>query len=233
MNGAPTVFGVNFADGRIKGYPRQIPHGEFVRYVRGVSGYGINNFVDNGDGTITDTATGLMWSRTDSGRGMDWEDALAWVQQKNREKYLGYSDWYLPNAKELQSIVDYTRAPDVTNSAAIAPVFTISSITSQNGKTDYPFFWTSTTHVSVSPIMQGQAAVYIAFGRAMGYMQLPPGGGQQYQGTGNYQFIDVHGAGAQRSDPKEGNPAEYPHGRGPQGDEIRINNYIRCVRDVK
>ncbi|MBT5610593.1 MAG: DUF1566 domain-containing protein, partial [Lentisphaerae bacterium] len=50
---------------------------------------------------------------------MDWEAALAWVAEKNRESYLGTNDWRLPNAKELQSIVDYTRAPDVTRSAAI------------------------------------------------------------------------------------------------------------------
>jgi hypothetical protein len=44
------------------------------------------------------------------------------------------------------------------------------------------------------------------------------------------QFCDVHGAGAQRSDPKTGDPAQFPHGRGPQGDVIRIFNYVRCVR---
>ena len=46
----------------------------------------------------------------------------------------------------------------------------------------------------------------------------------------DYHYIDVHGAGAQRSDPKAGDPAMFPHGRGPQGDVIRINNFIRCVR---
>jgi len=45
-------------------------------------------------------------------------------------------------------------------------------------------------------------------------------------------LMDVHGAGAQRSDPKAGNPDDFPHGRGPQGDVIRINNLVRCVRDV-
>jgi hypothetical protein len=65
MNSNTTVFGVNFADGRIKGYPGDIsprgqPMKQFVRYVRGNPEYGINDFADNGDGTITDTATGLM-----------------------------------------------------------------------------------------------------------------------------------------------------------------------------
>ncbi len=62
----------------------------------------------------------------DSGEGLNWEDALAWVEQNNAEAYLGYSDWRLPDAKELQSIVDYTRSPDTTGSAAIDPVFDVT-----------------------------------------------------------------------------------------------------------
>jgi hypothetical protein len=221
MNGAATVFGVNFADGRIKGYPRDIgpqgqPMTEFVRYVRGNLDYGVNNFVDNGNETVTDNATGLMWSRDDSSEGMNWEDALAWVQQNNEENYLGYNDWRLPNAKELQSIVDYTRSPQTTNSAAIYPVFEVTSIIDERGEMDYPFYWTSTTHVDSTG--GGGVAVYVAFGEALGYM--------------GSSWIDVHGAGAQRSDPKSGDPADYPYGSGPQGDAIRIYNYVRCVRDI-
>ena len=71
-----TMFGVNFADGRIKGYP--IDKTFYVMLVRGNATYGLNNFVDNGDGTITDLSTGLMWMMYDSGYleedgAMDWE----------------------------------------------------------------------------------------------------------------------------------------------------------------
>ena len=55
----------------------------------------------------------------------------------------------------------------------------------------------------------------------------PPG-----NDAGDYHFVDVHGAGAQRSDPKAGDPAMFPHGRGPQGDVIRFYNFVRCVRDA-
>ena len=220
MNGNPTVFGVNFADGRIKGYPKtmerregQVVHKLYVRYVRGNPLYGRNNFHDNGDGTVTDRATRLMWEKADSGKGMNWRDALAWVQAKNMEKYLGHDDWRMPNAKELQSIVDYTRIP------AINPIFQISCL--PDG--EYPFFWTSTTHLDGPPGQVGGAAVYVAFGRALGWMQFPTG-------SGEYQLLDVHGAGAQRSDPKAGDPGRFPHGRGPQGDVIRINNFVRLVR---
>jgi hypothetical protein len=48
----------------------------------------------------------------------------------------------------------------------------------------------------------------------------------------NNSWVDVHGAGAQRSDPKSGDPADWPTGNGPQGDAVRIYNYVRLVRDV-
>lgn len=219
MGGSATTFGVNFADGRIKGYGREFPGGgemaQYVRFVRGNTAYGVNDFTANGDGTITDAATGLMWSQDDSGVGMNWEDALAWVEQRNAENYLGHNDWRLPSAKELQSIVDYDRSPDTTNSAAIDPMFNITTITDEANATDYPYFWSNTTHLD-GPNGWG---VYVSFGEALGYM--------------NNNWIDVHGAGAQRSDPKSGNPADYPTGHGPQGDAIRIYNYVRLVRDAE
>ncbi len=224
MGGSPTVFGVNFADGRIKGYPIVRPGGRtktfHVRYVRGRSDYGINDFRDNDDGTISDRATGLMWARDDSGEGMDWTQALAWVQKMNAEEYLGHDDWRLPNAKELQSLIDYRRAPAVTGSPAIDPLFELSRLTDGN----YPYFWTSTTHLDGPPHIRGHAAVYVAFGEALGYMQMPPR-------RGPVSLLDVHGAGAQRSDPKTGDAGRFPRGRGPQGDVIRIDNFVRCVRD--
>jgi hypothetical protein len=47
---------------------------------------------------------------------------------------------------------------------------------------------------------------------------------------GDATLMDVHGAGAQRSDPKTGDASDYPTGHGPQGDVIRIDNLARCVR---
>ena len=228
MLSSPAMFGVNFADGRIKGYSLDMSwqgpgESKFsIRLVRGAV-YGVNDFVDNGDSTITDRATGMMWSKGDSGEGMNWQEALAWAQTKNAENYLGHNDWRLPSAKELQNIVDYTRSPDTTFSAAINPLFSCTGITNEAGKEDYPFYWTGTTHMSSTGVQA--AAVYIAFGRAMGYMTDPSG----TIGA----WLDVHGAGAQRSDPKVGNPADYPKGRGPQGDAIRIYNYARLVRDAQ
>lgn len=159
-----------------------------------------------------------MWSRDDSAEGMDWEAALAWVEQQNATNYLGYNDWRLPNAKELQSLVDYGRSPGTSESAAIDPLFNSTGIINEAGNADFAAYWTGTTHVNWTS-SPGSAGVYINFGRAMGYM--------------NNNWIDVHGAGAQRSDPKAGDPADYPFGRGPQGDAIRIYNHVRLVRNTQ
>ncbi len=229
MNGDATTFGVNFADGRIKGYPNEPigpPGGQFemtsfVRYVRGNTGYGVNDFVDNGDGTVTDQATGLMWMQSDSGTGYNWEAALDYAETLS---LAGQDDWRLPNAKELQGILDYTRSPATHGTPAIDPIFNTSTITDEGGGTDYPFFWASTTHANWTAV-EGEYGAYVAFGECLGFMETPPG-------SGSYQLQDVHGAGCQRSDPKTGDPADWPLGHGPQGDVIRIFNYVRAVRDA-
>jgi len=223
MGGDATAFGVNFADGRIKGYPSETVPGpgggftktSFVRYVRGNPAYGVNHFVDNGDSTVSDLATGLIWQKGDSGAAMNWELALDHAEDL---VLAGHDDWRLPNAKELQSIVDYTRAPDAVDPSrqgpAIDPVFDITETES--------WFWTGTTHRE-GGVSEGTFAAYICFGQAFGYMPEPWGG---------TTYMNGHGAGAQRSDPKSGDPDDpmWSNGFGPQGDEIRINNYVRCVR---
>jgi len=115
--------------------------------------------------------------------------------------------------KELQSIVDYTRSPATTGSAAIDAIFNATPITNEAGESDFAYYWSNTTHANA---MGGQGGAYVAFGRSLGYM--------------NNNWVDVHGAGSQRSDPKIGDPANYPTGHGPQGDAIRIFNFVRLVR---
>ncbi len=227
MNGDSTSFGVNFADGRIKGYPNELvgPPGQqfiktsFVRYVRG-NDYGDNQFIINSDNTVTDLATGLMWQQFDDGTTRNWLEALEYAENLT---FAGHDDWRLPNAHELQSIVDYTRSLQETGSPAIDSVFECTQIIDEGGNLNYGFYWTGTTHQNALPGSDGTAAVYIAFGEALGWMMTPDSA---------YILMDVHGAGAQRSDPKCGDPAQYPHGHGPQGDVVRIYNLVRCVRNT-
>jgi hypothetical protein len=165
---------------------------------------------------------------------MNWQAALAWAQTKNTANYCGYHDWRLPDTKELQTIVDYTRSPKSTNSAAIDPLFNCTQITDEADFLNWPWYWTSTTHRSYDGITYaGANGIYVCFGAAFGWMQRP---GKTY-----YSLIDIHGAGAQRSSPKSGTFLGDPlgldslgntvYGRGPQGDVLRVNNFVRLVRN--
>jgi len=195
--GAESAFGVNHVTGHIKAYPSAGGQGNYVRAVRGDI-YGTNNLVDNGDGTITDEATGLMWMQDDNGEGVDWENALNYAENSN---FAGYSDWRLPNVKELQSIVDYSGV-----FPAIDPLFSCTPITNEAGNADYGYHWTSTSarFRSGNPYYY---AWYVAFGRA-----VDPYG------------EDSHGAGAVRFDTKV---EDGPLGE----DGARYYNYVRLVRD--
>ncbi len=220
MNNDETVFGVNFVDGRIKGYPKfdPITNGDYrmyVRLVRGNTAYGKNNLIDNGDGTISDLATGLMWQKADDGVARNWEETLVYAEGQS---LAGHNDWRLPNIKELQSIVDYTRAPQTTQSPAISPLFETTEINDpEGGSGHFPHFWSSTVHLD--GLEPESNACYIAFGEGLGMM--------------HGQLLDVHGAGCQRSDPKSGNPDDYPQYFGPQGDVRYVYNYVRCVRNIR
>jgi len=220
MGGDTTIFGVNFIDGRIKGYPKYKKdtgndNTMYFRMVRGNVDYGKNDFVDNGDDTVSDLATGLMWQKADDGTGRDWQEALSYAENL---ELASHSDWRLPNAKELQSIVDYTRSPQTTSSPAIDPVFETTEINDPEGNAgQYPYFWSGTTHLDgTNPYA---SAAYVAFGEGQGQM--------------NGTLMDVHGAGCQRSDPKSGNKDDYPLYLGPQGDVRYVYNYVRCVRNIE
>ncbi len=229
MKGDATMFGVNLADGRIKGYPLEMFGSDklfYVQCVRDNEVHGENSFSDNGDETVTDSATELMWQQNDSNSTLSWDEALGFCEDLS---LANHDDWKLPNAKELQSIVDYTKSPDTTNSAAIDDIFNTTQITNEEGVSDYGFYWSSTTHKGyMSSGESGDSAVYISFGRALGYM--------------NGEWLDVHGAGAQRSDPKDissivvdGLGYNSINGviyHGPQGDVVRGKNFARCVRDI-
>lgn len=73
-----------------------------------------SDFVDHGDGTVTHLPTGLMWKRCVEGRSgptcitgqlrtFSWPDALAAAEMST---FAGYTDWRVPNVKELKSIIE-------------------------------------------------------------------------------------------------------------------------------
>jgi Protein of unknown function (DUF1566) len=66
----------------------------------------IGGYADNGDGTVTDTSSGLMWQQKAGSSTQTWEQALAYCEGLNLG---GHTDWRLPTIKELGSLVDYSR----------------------------------------------------------------------------------------------------------------------------
>jgi len=169
------AFGVNHATGHIKAYPAS-QTGMMAKHVRAVRGdeYGTSNFVDNSDGTVTDETSNLMWMSDDLGSTMEWSEALSEAESTT---YAGYSDWRLPDVKELQSIVNY----DGSYPAIDQSMF---NCTEYDDNVNY-YFWTNTSAYfsSMDPVYG--YAWYVAFGFAVGD-----------------DGLDSHGAGAVRFSPK-------------------------------
>lgn len=80
-----------------------------VRCVRGAS-LPAPSFTDNGDGSITDQTTGLTWEQNSSASSMYWKEALSWCENSATA---GKTDWRLPNKKELESLLDFSRLPTI------------------------------------------------------------------------------------------------------------------------
>jgi len=65
-------------------------------------------FLDNGDGTITDNDSGLVWCKQDSWQiENDWfnfQEALRFIDEMNKKDFLGYHDWRMPEKEEAEKI---------------------------------------------------------------------------------------------------------------------------------
>jgi hypothetical protein len=107
-----SAWHMGFIDGHFMGYPR----GGYknTRCVRADNngGYYYPDFVDNGDGTVTDKMTDLMWIQNASDKERNWE---ASIQHCEALKFAGYDDWKLPHNKELTSLVDLDRQKPAIN----------------------------------------------------------------------------------------------------------------------
>lgn len=70
-------------------------------------------YIDNQDGTITDTRTGLMWQEgyayAETGNYINWYDANDYIAQLNLRKLGGHADWRLPDRLEIQSLYEYRK----------------------------------------------------------------------------------------------------------------------------
>ena len=119
-------------------------------------------YQDNGDGTITDLNTGLMWEKKGDEPGLHYHDAhfvwtpgpgsvWEWLGLVNAENggagFAGHTDWRLPNLRELQSIVNYERAGVAVASefdTGCAPGCSVTACSC----TEPSALWTSTTFMA-------------------------------------------------------------------------------------
>jgi len=102
-----------------------------VRAVRNVTLPTIlpNHFTDNGNGTITDNLTQLIWQKVPYSTALTWEQALNYAVSLS---LTGATDWRLPNIKELQSLNDES----ITNPSVNTTYF---------GTIGVKNYWSSTT----------------------------------------------------------------------------------------
>jgi hypothetical protein len=92
---------VGFAYGWVSSDNKYQDH--YVRCVRG-GPYPSQSFMDNGNKTVTDNKTGLIWQQ-EQGKG-DWDFALSYCKGLT---LANQSDWRLPNIREIESLSDVTR----------------------------------------------------------------------------------------------------------------------------
>ncbi len=134
----------------------------------GIPGHYPGRFTDNGDGTITDNMTGLMWSKCIMGMywsssqqtctgpasdtqeevrvdSLDWQSTLQKVVEINNSGgYAGRTDWRLPNIKELGSLLEPACLDDGNNIALDKTYFNIRSLSTEFSEAVE--FWSSTPH---------------------------------------------------------------------------------------
>lgn len=115
------------------------------------------SFVDNGDGTITDQVTGLMWEKlSDDGSihdkdiGYSWSNAFALkIGPLNSMMFAGYNDWRLPTVTELQTLVNYgaqnPSAHPALNTGCNIPGCTVLTCSCTN----LSYYWTSTSYLNL------------------------------------------------------------------------------------
>jgi len=129
------------------------------------------SYTNNGDGTITDNVTGLMWEQTtgvpgtmtanppvtDVNRTYTWSGAnTAFIAQMNAARIGGYNDWRLPDVKELESISDYALT-------ASNPIF---------GPSTRAFYWSSTPHTGSDTCAWGVSGGGLIFHNGLHTLQF-------------------------------------------------------------
>jgi len=112
----------------------------------------VRSYTDNGNGTITDNVTGLMWEKLSNDGGIhDWTTGYNWyaafnlkIATLNSTSFAGYSDWRLPNRNELQSLVNLGTFDPAADGAFNAGCVSGCTVTSCSC-TQPDSYWSSTS----------------------------------------------------------------------------------------
>ncbi len=97
-----------------------------------------NDFRDNGDGTVSDHATGLMWKKSGSDKRYSFYRTDEYVQHLNREKFAGYSDWRVPTIEELMSLITQNKQ---SNGQYSNPILAVQADGYWSATSDTTFGW--------------------------------------------------------------------------------------------
>jgi hypothetical protein len=111
-------------------------------------------YTSNGNGTITDHNTGLVWEKKTAANMFDayfWDEAFDYVARLNAATFAGYGDWRLPNIRELQSLIDYGHFDP-----AVSPEFNDCA----NGSCTVSGSYWSSTSVGSSPNLAWRVNFY-------------------------------------------------------------------------
>lgn len=104
--------------------------------------FAVADLIDNGNGTVTDRAAGLTWQQCSAGQSgancatgaaaaYTWDNAILFCEGLS---LAGFTDWRLPNSKELRSIVDPARGNYLAINTAVFPA------------TQASYYWSSTSY---------------------------------------------------------------------------------------
>jgi hypothetical protein len=95
----------NFSDSDLQ---KMIKERNFFNKKSNPEGNFPNDLVDNGNGTVTDKVTGLVWQKGGSPSDMKFDAATKYVDELNSSRFGGHGDWRLPTMEELYSLMEGT-----------------------------------------------------------------------------------------------------------------------------
>lgn len=123
------------------GWTTSVASGDDGALKKGIA-WPVPRFTDNGDGTVTDNLTGLMWTKDAklASAPLVWADGLNFIASMNTSVAFGYSDWRMPNIREIRTLQDFSQRDPVLPSGH--PFINVPGASVPN------LYWSSTTSSS-------------------------------------------------------------------------------------